>query len=74
MMGFGMFGAMLFFLIALVVLVVLLVRAPAQSHATERTSASQAQPSPLEILEQRYARGEITQEQFLQMKKDLKQD
>ncbi|MHB9035010.1 MAG: SHOCT domain-containing protein [Anaerolineae bacterium] len=29
------------------------------------------EPTPLEILEQRYARGEITREQFLAMREDL---
>jgi putative membrane protein len=69
MMGFGMFGGMLLFWIALIVLVVLLARGLFSS--SRQTGGSHLSLSAREILEQRYARGEITQEQFLQMQKDL---
>lgn len=65
MMGFGM----LLFWIALIILVVLLARGLFSSN--RQTGGGHASLSAREILEQRYARGEITQEQFLQMQKDL---
>lgn len=72
MMGFGMGFGMLFvglFWIALIVGAVWLVSALFQTGRTPNfTGRSQA---PHEILDQRYARGEITREQYEQMKMDL---
>lgn len=65
MMGFGM----VLFWFALIVLVVLATQGLFQS--TKKISGEHAPISAKEILEQRYARGEITQEQFQQMQKDL---
>ncbi len=68
-MGLGMIGGMLLFWIVLIVLAVLLVRGLFRDN---RTSPNSNQPlTARQILEQRYARGEINQEQFLQMKKDI---
>lgn len=68
MMGFGMMGGMLVFWVILIVLVVLLVKglfgnngAPAKNHAA----------TAKQILDERYARGEITQEQYQTMVKDI---
>ncbi|HWQ20430.1 MAG TPA: SHOCT domain-containing protein [Methanotrichaceae archaeon] len=40
------------------------------SHTTEETTP--ASTTPEAILDERYARGEITREQYMQMKEDLK--
>ena len=69
MMGFGMLGGMFLFWIVLIVLSVLLARG--LFHSNQPAGGSHAPLSAREILEQRYARGEITQEQFQQMQKDL---
>lgn len=72
----------LVFLVALVVGVILVIRAllTSQSRGTESwrggpspmASRGSATPSALEVLEQRYARGEIDREEFLARKHDLK--
>ena len=68
MMGFGMIGGMLLFWIVLIVLAVLLVRGLFQ---TNRPNLANNPLSARQILEQRYARGEINQEQYLLMLKDI---
>ena len=70
MMGFGMMGfGMIFFwllLVAVVVFIVrMLVRPGHQMHNFEKPA------TPKEILEKRYARGEINQEQYKTMLSDL---
>lgn len=57
------------FLIAVIVLVVYLVKPEAFKNVKWPTSASES--TPIEILKQRYARGEITKEEFEEMKKNL---
>jgi len=66
-MGIGM----LLFWGALIVLPVLLIRGLFQS--TNKNSGVQTNeiPTPKQILEQRYARGEITREQFQLIMKDI---
>jgi putative membrane protein len=70
----GMFG--LFFLlfvvtftVALIVGIVLLVRALANSGAGRGTGGSR---DALRILEERYARGEIERDEFIQRRDDLR--
>lgn len=74
MMGYGMMGAfgligLLFNALVIVGIVVLVV------WAVRRFSSRNGQPaavqSPREILQARYARGEITREQYQQMLSDL---
>lgn len=67
-MGFGMLGGMMVFWIVLIVLSVLLVRGLFQ---TNRRGGINQPHSARQILEERYARGEITQEQYLLMLKDI---
>ncbi len=55
-------------LVGIVVLAVVLVRRLSQPNQTGGHHADDA----LAVLKARYARGEITREQFLQMKEDLK--
>lgn len=57
----------LVFWAAVVVAIVFLVR----WAATQRPQPGPGGPDALEILRQRYARGEITREQYQQMKADL---
>ena len=68
MMGFGMMGGMLLFWIVLIGLAVLLVRG---LYQTNQSSATNQPLSARQILEQRYSRGEINQEQYLLMLKDI---
>jgi putative membrane protein len=68
MMGFGMIGGMLLFWIVLVVLAVLLVRGLFQNN---RSNGINQSASARQILDQRYARGEINQEQYRLMLKDI---
>ena len=68
--GYGGFGMIIWIviLIAIVALVVWLVRSPASSgmhHLAPRRS------SGLDVLEERYARGEINRDEYLQKKKDI---
>jgi len=78
MMGFGMFGGlglliMLLFWGFLIFLGVWLVKALFSSSTNNQAPPDQRGKSPnaLEILAQRYARGEITREQYEIMKQDL---
>lgn len=64
---FGMGFGMLIFWLIVIILFVALVRWIADQGRGSRESASRA----LDILKERYAKGEITKEQFEQMKKDL---
>lgn len=69
MMGSGMFGGMLLFWIALIILVVFAAQGLFRSN---RSNEGEHTPSTAkEILELRYARGELTAEQFKQMLNDL---
>jgi putative membrane protein len=68
-MGLGMVGGMLLFWMVLIGLAVLLVRSLFQANQTNKTNQTL---SARQILEQRYARGEINQEQFQLMLKDIK--
>ena len=71
MMGFGMIGGMFLFWIVLIGLAVLLVRGLFQSNQSRNSISTNEHPSARQILEQRYARGEINQEQFRLMLKDI---
>jgi len=71
MMGFGMLGGMFLFWVVLIVLAVLVVRGLFQSNQSVDSNHANGPISAREILEQRYARGEINQEQYLVMLKDI---
>jgi putative membrane protein len=57
------------FIVAVIWFIVWLARRGRYEHRTHMTPVSQ---SPEEILKARYARGEITREQYQQMLEDLK--
>jgi len=70
MMGFGMMGGMLVFWVIIIVLAVLLVKGLFNSNdSRSEDNANTAK----KILDERYARGEITQEQYQTMMKDIHQ-
>lgn len=67
-MGWGWFGgiAMVVFWVAVIVGIVLLVR-----WLVTSPGQGQREETALEILKKRYARGEISREEFEEKKKDL---
>lgn len=67
MMGFGMIGITLFWIL-LIVALVLLVKVLWKSGSG---SGRSQEKKPLDILKERYARGEIEKEEFDQRKQDL---
>ncbi len=64
-MGFGWFFMILFWVLVILG-VVYIIKA-----ISERTGSRQKGESALDILEKRYAKGEITREEFEKMKSDL---
>lgn len=78
MMGFGMglgsIGGLLVMTLfwgGMIFLGVWLVRALFAGNVNNRQNQSGSHPTALELLAQRYARGEITREQYEMMKQDL---
>lgn len=72
--GHGFFGGgfMWIFWILLIVILVWVVKMVADSSSGGRSdSGSTKQESPLEILNQRYARGEIDEEEYHRRKAEL---
>ncbi|MBU2547099.1 MAG: SHOCT domain-containing protein [Proteobacteria bacterium] len=71
MMGYGMYGyggIMWLIVIALaIVAIYIFVRLAGKGRAVGGVTTE----TPLEILKKRYARGEISREQFEEMKKDI---
>ncbi len=68
-----MWGSMLLFWAVLIGAAVFIVRFLFQSNASSKYNVADAPLSAQQILEQRYARGEITQEQFRTIQKDLEE-
>ena len=74
MLGFGGFGLIgLLFNLAIVIGIVILIVWAVKRFTGGTTNAGQSfgNPSPREILQGRYARGELTREQYQQMLNDL---
>jgi putative membrane protein len=72
-MGYGGFGGifMIVFWILIIVGLVFLIRWLIQSTSRGKTSAGGSSTRALDILKERYARGEIDKNQFESMKRDL---
>lgn len=71
--GWGMMlGGLVLFLLVLIGLIILVVWAVRQGRRSDQAGSDQPMPSAEEILKARYARGEITREQYLSMLEDLK--
>ena len=68
MMNFGYGGG--FMWILFLILIVFLVYAFAR-QTSSRSSGSSVDEKPLDILKKRYAKGDISKEEFERMKKDL---
>lgn len=66
--GFGMFGGMFIFWIFIIALAVFLVKGLFNTNDSRSTDNSS---TAKQILDQRYARGEINQEQYKSMSKDI---
>jgi putative membrane protein len=71
--GFGILGLLLMVLFwgGLILLAVLLVRALFRGNRGSFNTTSGHTETAREIIDERYARGEITREQYELMKKDL---
>ena len=65
--GFGGMSMWIVFLLVLGALLYFLV----QAQKTKRQGPAPPEEGPLEILKRRYAKGEITKDEFERMKKDL---
>jgi putative membrane protein len=61
------FGMSVVFLVVVVLLIAVIVHSLRISH-----HGTAPKPTPLEIVHERYAKGEIKQDEFEQLKKDLK--
>jgi putative membrane protein len=70
-MGLGGGLVMVLFWVVLIVGAVWLARGFFPSGQQPAVSSTRSEPSADEILKQRYVRGEITQEQFERMRRDL---
>ncbi|MDE2423936.1 MAG: SHOCT domain-containing protein [Betaproteobacteria bacterium] len=66
-MGFGMVGMLLFWILLIAAIIVLIKYTRSSGDSSER----QQEKSALDILKERYARGEIGREEFEQKKHDL---
>ena len=76
MAGFGMVGLllMLFFWVGVIAIGVWLVKAIFSGNSPTSTSFNQPGSSARDLLDRRYARGEITREQYQLIKQDLEED
>ena len=68
--GFSWFGLFPFFIILGVILLIWAIAAHRSDSGNEDAHAEQDNTA-LEILKKRYASGEITKREFLEMKKDI---
>ncbi len=70
MMGYGGYGG-IFMWILLIIIVAVILYFVINRGKTTGTSAGSKKESPSEILKKRYAKGEITKEEFDKLKKDI---
>ena len=71
MMGYGGWGMMLMWLVVVVVAVLIIYFLLARRSGDDLHESSRMGETPLEILKKRYARGEITKEEYDRMKDDI---
>lgn len=64
----GMWFGWIFWIVIIVLVIYLIVRLTNQRGGTSNSSANE---TPLDVLKKRYARGEISKEEFENMKRDL---
>ena len=70
-MGMGWMWIWPVLILVFVIVAVVLVLRLAQSGSSGPGTGRESGETPLEILKKRYARGEISREEFEQMKRDL---
>ncbi len=71
MNGFGMGAGMWIFWIVVIALVVFVMKIMMNENSSQ---ANKSEKSPMEILEKRYASGEITQDEFESIKNELEKE
>jgi putative membrane protein len=71
MMGFGGWEMMLMWLVVIIAAVLVVYFLFSRRNGKDMPESSRMGETPLEILKKRYARGEITKEEFDRMKDDL---
>lgn len=71
--GWGIWGVVhaIFWLAILVAIVAAIVTLLRRSGSGDAGSGGNSRPSALDLLDERYARGEIDREEYLQRKKDI---
>jgi len=70
MMGYGGYGGWFMWLIWILIAVVIIYFVVDRSKRTGNLKGTEKE-SPMEILKKRYAKGEITREEFERMKKEI---
>ena len=71
MMGYGGWGMMFMWLVVVVVAALIIYVLLARRSGDDLPGSSRMGETPLEILKKRYARGEITKDEFDRMKDDI---
>jgi putative membrane protein len=71
--GMGILGGLiaLFFFIGIVLAVAAVVVALVRNSSSSRTATKSGTRPALEVLQERYARGELSREEYLRMREDL---
>jgi len=72
--GFGFGGIWMILIVAIIVIaVVMIAKGAGGDRWASPSSGESPRRSALQLLEERYARGELEREEFLQKKRDLEQ-
>lgn len=67
----GIIGMLLFWVSILLIIVIIVALIRWLANLGKSSAHQAAQKTPLEILKERYARGEINREEFMQKKQDI---